>query len=77
MQYNRAAKISLLATLLLSLIGLTACSHDQYILQGNQVVRLQQNESAPWQGWLIQDEALARILEKAEACQAQKVDFCK
>ena len=61
-----------LVMLLLSLIGLTSCSHDRVILQGNQAVRLQQNESAPWPGWLIQDEALARILEQAEACQKQR-----
>ena len=61
-----------LVMLLLSLTGLIGCSHDRIILQGNRVVKLQQNESAPWPGWLIQDEALARILEQAEACQAQK-----
>lgn len=66
--YNRDGVILLTATLLLFLIALTGCSHNQIILQGNQAVRLQQNESAPFSGWLIQDEALARILEKAESC---------
>lgn len=61
-----------LVMLLLSLIVSTGCSHDRIILQGQEVIRLQQNESAPWPGWLIQDETLARILEQAEACQAQK-----
>ena len=61
-----------LVMLLLSLIALTACSQQRVILQGQEVIRLQQNESAPWPGWLIQDETLARILEQAEACQAQK-----
>lgn len=61
-----------LVMLLLSLIGSTGCSQQRVILQGQQAVKLQQNESAPWPGWLIQDETLARILEQAEACQAQK-----
>ena len=61
-----------LVMLLLSAIVLTGCSHDRIILQGNQVVKLQQNESAPWPGWLIQDETLARILERAEQCQPTK-----
>ena len=61
-----------LVMLLLSLIVSTGCSHDRIILQGQQAVKLQQNESAPWPGWLIQDETLARILEQAEACQKQK-----
>ena len=61
-----------LVMMLLSLIVSTGCSHDRIILQGQQAVKLQQNESAPWPGWLIQDEALARILEQAEACQKQR-----
>lgn len=69
---NRAGLTSLTAILMLCLAGLTACSHDNHYLQGNRAVRLQQNESAPYQGWLIQDEALARILEQAEACQTIK-----
>lgn len=69
MPLKRAVHTLPLVMLLLSQIGLTACSHDRVILQGNQAVRLQQNESAPFQGWLIQDEALARILERAEQCQ--------
>jgi hypothetical protein len=72
MKYNRAVLTLQTVTLLLFLIVLTACSHDMVILQGNQVVKLQQNELAPFSGWLIQDEALARILEKAEACQVKK-----
>jgi hypothetical protein len=72
MKYNRAGKILQTVTLLLFLIVLTACSHDRVILQGNQAVKLQQGVSAPFSGWLIQDEALARILEKAEACQVKK-----
>jgi hypothetical protein len=72
MPLKRAVNKLPLVMLLLSLIVSTGCSHDRIILQGNQVIRLQQNESAPWPGWLIQDETLARILEQAEACQKQK-----
>jgi hypothetical protein len=72
MKYNRAVLTLQTVTLLLFLIVLTACSHNMVILQGNHVVKLQQNELAPFSGWLIQDEALARILEKAEACQVKK-----
>lgn len=72
MKSNRVARILQAVMLLLCLTALTACSPDRVILQGNQAVLLQQNESAPWQGWLIQPEAIARILEKAEACQQVK-----
>jgi hypothetical protein len=72
MKYNKAVLTLQTVTLLLFLIVLTACSHDRVILQGNHAVKLQQNESAPFSGWLIQDEALARILEQAEACQVKK-----
>ena len=72
MPLKRAVNKLPLVMLLLSLIVSTGFSHDRIILQGNQLIRLQQNESAPWPGWLIQDETLARILEQAEACQAQR-----
>ncbi len=69
MMSNKAGLLSVMAMLMLLMAGLIGCSQDSHYLRGNQVIRLQQNESAPWQGWLIQDEALARILEKAESCQ--------
>lgn len=71
-RHNKGVPTLLTATLMLFLAGLTACSQDRVILQGNQAVKLQQNESAPYSGWLIQDEALARILEQAEACQTNR-----
>jgi hypothetical protein len=66
-----AATTLAIMMLLLLMIGSIGCSSQRVILQGNRVVKLQQNESAPWPGWLIQDEALARILEQAEACRKQ------
>jgi hypothetical protein len=72
MPLKKAARLLPLVMMLLLTIALTACSQQRVILQGQQAVKLQQNESAPWPGWLIQDETLARILEQAEACQAQK-----
>lgn len=72
MIFNRAGLILQMMMLMLLMAGLIGCSHDNHYLQGNQAVKLQQNESAPYSGWLIQDEALARILEQAEACQKLK-----
>lgn len=72
MRFNRDGLILQTATLLLFLLALTGCSQTQVVLRGNQAIRLQPKESAPFQGWLIQDEALARILEKAEQCQKVK-----
>jgi hypothetical protein len=69
MPLKKAARLLPLVMMLLLTIALTACSQQRVILQGQQAVKLQQNESAPWPGWLIQDETLARILEQAEACQ--------
>lgn len=70
--YNRDGVILLTATLLLFLIALTGCSHSQIILQGNQAVPLQPGDSVPFSGWLLGNEALARILEEAERCQQVK-----
>ena len=72
MKYNRAGLILLTVTLMMSMIGLTGCSRNQIILQGNQAVPLQQGDSAPFSGWLLGNEALARILEEAERCQEQQ-----
>ena len=72
MKYNRAGLTLILVTLLLSMIGLTGCSRNQIILQGNQAAPLQQGDSAPFSGWLLGNEALARILEEAERCQQVK-----
>jgi len=70
MTFNRAVLTLQMVTLTLLMLVLTGCCHNKAsTLQGNEVKKLQQNESAPFSGWLIQDEALARILEKAEACQ--------
>lgn len=65
---NVDGSILRMATLLLLMAALTACSPTQTVLQGNQAVQLRQSESAPFSGWLMQPEALARILEKAERC---------
>ena len=70
-KYSKAGQTLLTVMLMLFLLALTGCwQTDNHYLTGNKAVRLQQNESAPWQGWLIQDEAMARILEAAEACRA-------
>ena len=67
MKSSKAATILLQVMLLLSMLVLTGCCHSQTTtLQGNEAKKLQQNELTPFAGWLIRDEALARILEKAE-----------
>jgi len=70
-KFNKGAQISRMVTLLLLISVLTGCSlfktaPPPVTLQSNQAVKLRQNESAPFSGWLLGDEAMARILEKAE-----------
>jgi hypothetical protein len=72
MLHSRAVTILTILMLLLSIAGLTGCSRNQIVLQGNQAVPLQQGDSAPYSGWLLGNEALARILEEAERCQTVK-----
>lgn len=72
MLHNRAVTILTILMLLLSITGLIGCSRNQIVLQGNQAVPLQQGDSAPFSGWLLGNEALARVLEEAERCQAVK-----
>lgn len=69
---NRVVQALLLVMLPLFPVALTACSQTPVVLQGQQAVQLRQNESAPWPGWLIQDETLARILEAAESCRGKQ-----
>lgn len=68
---SKAARILSAVMLMLSLPGLTGCAPTT-ILCGNRVERLQKNESAPFSGWLMQDEAMAKLLERAEACAPKK-----
>lgn len=72
MRHNRAVTILTILMLLLSITGLIGCSRNQIVLQGNQAVPLRQGELAPFAGWIIGNEALARILEEAERCQSVK-----
>ena len=72
-KFNKAVLILRMVTLMLFLAVLTGCwQTGNHYLSGNKAIKLQQNELAPYQGWLIQDEALARILEAAEQCQKVK-----
>lgn len=73
MTFSRAGLILRMVTMTLFLAVLTGCwQTDNHYLTGNKAIKLQQSELAPYQGWLIQDEALARILEAAEQCQKVK-----
>ena len=72
--YKRVVGTLQLVMLMLLMAALTGCClfrTEQTTLQGNNAVRLPQGASTPFPGWLIQDEALAKILEKAEACGAR------
>lgn len=72
-RFRQVGPILRMVTLLLLMLALTSCCLFRkpaiITLQGNQAVKLPQGASAPFSGWLLQDEALARILETAEACQ--------
>ena len=74
-QFKRAGRILPLSIAMLLMAALIGCSlfrqQPATTLQGNNAVKLPQGASTPYSGWLIQDEALARILEQAEKCQAQ------
>ncbi len=76
-KYKQAARILPLAMAMLLMLALIGCSllpTRVTTLQGNNTVKLQQGASAPFSGWLLQDEALVRILEKAENCQGKTVN---
>jgi hypothetical protein len=66
----------LLATLMLLTAALTGCStlrpEPPLTLQGDGVILISSGVSTPYSGWLIREETLARILEKAESCGATK-----
>ena len=73
--YKQAARILQLVTLTLLMAVLIGCCllpTEPTTLQGNNTIKLPQGASTPFAGWLLQDEALARILEKAENCQSTK-----
>lgn len=71
-RYNKGGRILQLVTLLLLTAVLTSCSllrpAPPLTLQGDGVIMLPQGASTPYSGWLIREETLARILEKAEGC---------
>lgn len=73
---RKAAPISLMATLLLSLLALTACSHPaQVVLRDSVTIRIlpgDLRQSPEMQGWALSDNALAKLLEVAEKCQENK-----
>lgn len=74
-RFNPAARRLLTVTVLLSALALTACAApQQVILQSSAPMRIQHGDlprSPEAKGWLLSDEATAKLLEAAEACQQQ------
>lgn len=69
-RFKGVGRLSLLVMLTLSASASTGCSHaPTVILDESKVVKLTQNESAPFSGWLLSESAMARLLEVAEGCQ--------
>lgn len=73
LKYNRVGKMLLLAMLMLSVLALTGCpSKPQVILQSSAPMKILPGDlpkSPNSKGWLLSDEATARLLEAAEACK--------
>ena len=70
MRHNILEWLLIGVTLLILTYGLTSCClfkpDNQVILQGNSVQKMLKGESANFDGYLLGNEALARLLEKAE-----------
>ncbi len=69
---RKTAKRLSLAMLMLSLLALTSCATSTVYLRGtSEAVKLEAGAAAPHSGWLIQDEALADLLECCSAKQSE------
>ena len=73
--YRMAGKLLQLVMLLLLTGELTGCClftpKPPVLLEGSRTAKLQKSESAPFAGWLLQDEVMTRLLEKAEQCKVK------
>ena len=67
---NRAGEICLKGMLMLLLLVSTACSGPKTtVLPEAKTAKIKQGEAAPFEGWILTDGAMAKILEAAERCQ--------
>ena len=74
-RYSRGVAILLTGILMLSMSALTGCSHQRtVVLQGNTIQSISSSESVTVQGpaYCLGPETLAKLLEKAEACDGKK-----
>lgn len=66
----RAGSILLTAMLMLSSGALIGCAAQKTIVMPeSKTVKIKQGDPAPFNGWLLTDSALAKVLEAAEQCR--------
>lgn len=72
-KFKRAGQLSRLGMWALLALALTACpQRPQVILQDSAAMRIQPGDlpkSPGAKGWLLSDQAAAKLLEAAEACK--------
>lgn len=74
MKKKRYVKLSLAVMLLLSALLLTACPAPQVILQDSAPMRILPGDlakSPEAKGWLLSDQATAKLIEAAKSCQGK------
>ena len=76
LKINLPGRLLLSVMLVLSVCALTACvPKPPVILSDSVTMRIQPGDlqkSPAFKGWALSDAAVAKLLEKAEACQVQK-----
>lgn len=69
--YKKAGRILSMAILLLSVNALTGCwpvKPDTILLPPSQVQKMLKGDSANFDGYLLTNAALVKLLERAEGC---------
>ena len=71
---TRAARISLTVTsLLLALALMISCATKPPVILGeSKTAKINQGEPAPFSGWMLTDDAMAKLLELAEIGKTTK-----
>lgn len=74
--FKRAGWLLLMAIGLLWSAGLTGCwlhpNPPPIVINESKVQKISKGESANFNGWILTDGALTKLLESAEKCQAVK-----
>lgn len=70
MNYNKAGRILLTAMLMLSLLVSTGCSKkiQVTVLPEARTEKIKQGQASPFDGWILTDGAMVKLLELAERC---------